>query len=101
MVRLATLAQECGLDGVVASARESSDILEACGPDFVLGVRLSPERFDIRLGERVFARRDVLVAATVRKETERTKRHWLKTYVVVTDVCAFRPWRLARRDRLG
>ena len=35
VVRLATLAQECGLDGVVASARESSDILEACGPEFV------------------------------------------------------------------
>ena len=34
--RWALLAQECGLDGVVASAREASLIRKACGPGFLI-----------------------------------------------------------------
>ncbi|MDH3701313.1 MAG: orotidine-5'-phosphate decarboxylase [Alphaproteobacteria bacterium] len=36
--RLAVLARDCGLDGVVCSAREARDIRAACGPDFTLVV---------------------------------------------------------------
>ncbi|MEQ8602774.1 MAG: orotidine-5'-phosphate decarboxylase [Marivibrio sp.] len=36
VARLARLAQECGLDGVVCSAREIAAIRAACGPDFRL-----------------------------------------------------------------
>jgi len=37
-VRLARLAQNCGLDGVVCSAHEISAIRDACGADFKLVV---------------------------------------------------------------
>ncbi|MCR9219512.1 MAG: orotidine-5'-phosphate decarboxylase [Alphaproteobacteria bacterium] len=36
VVRLARLTQDCGLDGVVCSAREIAAIRAACGPDFKL-----------------------------------------------------------------
>jgi len=38
VVRLAKLAQECGMDGVVCSAEEISAIRAACGPTFALVV---------------------------------------------------------------
>ena len=38
VVRLARLAQDCGLDGVVCSAHEISAIRKACGADFKLVV---------------------------------------------------------------
>ena len=38
VLRLAHLAQSCGLDGVVCSPREIAAIKAACGPDFVLMV---------------------------------------------------------------
>lgn len=42
--QLAALAQSCGLDGVVCSARESAALKQACGEDFKLvtpGIRLA------------------------------------------------------------
>lgn len=36
VLRWARLAQSCGLDGVVASAREAEQLRAACGPDFVI-----------------------------------------------------------------
>jgi orotidine-5'-phosphate decarboxylase len=36
VLRLARLAQDSGLDGVVASPREIAAIRAACGPDFVI-----------------------------------------------------------------
>ena len=36
VVRLASLAQECGMDGVVCSAHEIEPIREQCGHQFVL-----------------------------------------------------------------
>lgn len=38
VVRLALLAQSCGMDGVVCSAKEIEPIRAACGPSFVLCV---------------------------------------------------------------
>lgn len=38
VVRLASLARDCGLDGVVCSAHEIAAIRAACGPDFKLVV---------------------------------------------------------------
>src|SRR5262249_39632899 len=38
VVRLATLAQESGLDGVVCSAHEIAALRKACGDDFLLVV---------------------------------------------------------------
>ena len=43
VLRLAKLAHECGMDGVVCSAQEARSIREACGPDFLRvtpGIRL-------------------------------------------------------------
>ncbi|MFC4350588.1 orotidine-5'-phosphate decarboxylase [Fodinicurvata halophila] len=38
VLRLARLAQDCGLDGVVCSPRELADLRRHCGPDFRLVV---------------------------------------------------------------
>ena len=38
VVRLAALAQQCGMDGVVCSAREIAPIRARCGDDFLLVV---------------------------------------------------------------
>ncbi len=38
VLRLARLTQDCGLDGVVCSPRETAAIRDACGPDFTLVV---------------------------------------------------------------
>ena len=36
VAHLAALCRDCGLDGVVASAREAPRLRELCGPDFAL-----------------------------------------------------------------
>ncbi|MCD4751043.1 MAG: orotidine-5'-phosphate decarboxylase [Thermoanaerobaculales bacterium] len=36
VLRWAQLAQDCGLDGVVASAQEAKEIRRICGPDFLI-----------------------------------------------------------------
>ncbi|MDD5772403.1 MAG: orotidine-5'-phosphate decarboxylase [bacterium] len=44
VLRLAGLAKECGLDGVVSSSRECLEIRKKCGPDFKIvtpGIRLA------------------------------------------------------------
>lgn len=38
VLRLAQLAKECGLDGVVCSPKETAEVRAACGPDFKLVV---------------------------------------------------------------
>lgn len=38
VMRLAALARDCGLDGVVCSAHEAADLRAAFGPDFTLVV---------------------------------------------------------------
>lgn len=49
VIRLAKLAQDCGLDGLVCSALEIDAIREACGPDFKLivpGIRPADASLD-------------------------------------------------------
>jgi orotidine-5'-phosphate decarboxylase len=68
-VRLARLAQDCGLDGVVCSPREIADLRAACGPDFKLvvpGIRpawaaVGDQKRVTTPGEAVAAGADLLV----------------------------------------
>jgi orotidine-5'-phosphate decarboxylase len=63
VVRLATLAQESGLDGVVCSAHEIAPIRQALGPDFLLvtpGIR--PAGADVGDQKRVITPRDAIRA---------------------------------------
>ena len=49
VVKLARLAKECGLDGVIASPLEIRDIRKSCGKDFSVitpGIRLEPRPGD-------------------------------------------------------
>jgi len=63
VVRLAALAQESGLDGVVCSAHEIAPIRQATGPDFLLvtpGIR--PAGADVGDQKRVMTPREAIVA---------------------------------------
>jgi len=56
VVRLASLARDCGLDGVVCSAHEIAAIRDACGPDFKLVVPgIRPAGADVADQKRVMA----------------------------------------------
>ena len=69
VLKWAALAQECGLDGVVASAQEAADIRRLCGPDFLIvtpGIRPSwaagdDQRRIVTPTEAVAAGSDILV----------------------------------------
>lgn len=63
VVKLAKLAREAGLDGVIASAQEAADIRQACGPDFLIvtpGIRLPGK--DTHDQKRVMTPRDAIAA---------------------------------------
>lgn len=63
VVRLATLAQVCGLDGVVCSAEEIEAVREACGPGFLIvtpGIR--PEGAALADQRRVKTPKEALAA---------------------------------------
>ena len=63
VVRLARLAQACGLDGVVCSAREIVAIRAACGPDFTLVVPgIRPAGAAVGDQKRVMTPRDAIDA---------------------------------------
>ena len=54
VVRLARLAQSCGLDGVVCSAREIAVVRDVLGPDFLIAVPgIRPEGADLADQRRV------------------------------------------------
>jgi len=63
VVKLARLAKESGLDGVVASPKEIAAIRRACGPDFVIltpGIR--PEGADRGDQKRIMTPRQAIEA---------------------------------------
>lgn len=63
VVRLARLAQACGLDGVVCSPREIVAIRAACGPDFTLVVPgIRPAGAAVGDQKRVMTPRDAIDA---------------------------------------
>lgn len=62
-MQLALLAQDCGLDGVVCSAREIAAIREACGPGFTLVVPgIRPAGTDLADQKRVMTPREAIDA---------------------------------------
>ena len=68
-MRLALLAKECGLDGVIASPKEIGLIRQACGPDFLIvtpgvrpaGVSVGDQKRVMTPGEAIKAGADYLV----------------------------------------
>lgn len=63
VVRLATLARQCGLDGVVCSAHEIAAIRKACGADFMLVVPgIRPAGSDLADQRRVMTPREAAIA---------------------------------------
>jgi len=69
VLRLALLAKECGLDGVIASPKEIGLIRQACGPDFLIvtpgvrpaGVSVGDQKRVMTPGEAIKAGADYLV----------------------------------------
>jgi|HubBroStandDraft_1064217.scaffolds.fasta_scaffold00061_46 orotidine-5'-phosphate decarboxylase len=62
-LRLAALAQECGLDGAVCAAREVAMLRAECGPDFVLVVPgIRPEGADSGDQKRAVTPQDAIAA---------------------------------------
>jgi orotidine-5'-phosphate decarboxylase len=62
-LRLAALAQACGLDGAICSPHEAAALRAECGPDFLLvvpGVR--PQKFDIADQKRVMTPAQAIAA---------------------------------------
>ena len=63
VIRLATLARDCGLDGVVCSAHEIAALRARLGPDFLLVVPgIRPKGVDLGDQRRVMGPRDALDA---------------------------------------
>ena len=69
VIRWTRLAQRCGLDGVVASAREAQRLRATCGPEFLIvtpGIRLTghgsdDQRRAVTPGEAIRRGADILV----------------------------------------
>jgi orotidine-5'-phosphate decarboxylase len=69
VLRWADLARQCGVDGVVASAREAAAIRSSCGPDFLIvtpGIRPSwhgsdDQRRTVTPSQAIAAGADILV----------------------------------------
>ena len=96
VVRLAKLAQEAGMDGVVASPLEIGPIRRACGPDFLIvtpGVRPSFASVDdqkriMTPGEAVAAGADYLV---IGRPIAKAADPVAATELIVDEIMAARP----------